>query len=107
VKPVANTSPQDQIQQRPISNDVTAPQPEVEISEESNDTEEGAQQLEEPAEPAAVSDEGNADNTLRFGSESADASSEENTAAAEAGGEEDGPEEGNQQNEETESSSGG
>ncbi|CAB1084101.1 hypothetical protein D1AOALGA4SA_11634 [Olavius algarvensis Delta 1 endosymbiont] len=76
VLPDSTKSPQDHIQQRPIFNDVTAPQPEVEISEDSLDTEEGAQQLEEPAQTDAELNENDADNNLPFEGESADASSE-------------------------------
>jgi hypothetical protein len=59
---VANRSQQDLILQPPTSGDATAPQPEVDISEENRDMEDGEQQLEEAAESAAETNETDAEN---------------------------------------------
>lgn len=61
--PVANTSTQEPIQQLQLSNEATAPQPEVEVSEDTSDAENAEQQPEETAdsdsESTAVNDDDN------------------------------------------------
>jgi len=57
---VANTSAQEPIQQPQLSNEATAPQPEVAVSEDINDAENGEQQTEEIAD--SDSNEANDDN---------------------------------------------
>jgi hypothetical protein len=73
----ANKEPQDFNQEYLISGDATAPQPEAEISERSNDMEGGEQQPEKAAESDAATNEADAESTEGHESETVDAPTEE------------------------------
>lgn len=60
---VTTKSPQETIQQPQLSSEATAPQPEVEVSEDITDAENVGQQSEETAESAAETNEADAENT--------------------------------------------
>ncbi len=103
---VSNNSPQILLQQLSISGEATAPQPEVELSERGDITEDEEQLPDETPESDPETNETDADNTETSEGESTGASSEEDTAASEAEGKEGGYREESHATEETESTAG-
>lgn len=109
VHPVTIKSSQEPIQQSQPFSEATAPQPEVEVSEDSSDAENVEQQPQEVAESDSDSNEAGAENTEAKEEESSEAAPEEKTGAGATDQEqvESGSEQESSQTEETESTSGG
>ena len=98
-------TPIDDQQQPAILGDATAPQPEVEIFEKSDDADEGGQQLEEADESGAETNEADAENKEAPESESIDASSEQDSEGSELEGKQSDPDAESGQSEDTEGTS--
>ena len=96
-------SSQEPIQQSQPFSEATAPQPEVEISEDSESGENGEQQLEESAEPVSEANEAGAENMEAPGEESSETATEMKSAALEPIQHENGPEGESNRSEEAES----